>query len=153
MKDDLHHQIWESALRKLSIRPHSQHELKIKLLRDFPHEEEAIGTALDEMVRVHLLNDRQFTEAYVRSLIQKPIGRIKIMVEARQRRLDPLLVDQFLLDFGWDEGESCQRAAAEKERSLQRENDPRKRKQKLMAFLRSRGFTDRTIWKGLSGKD
>jgi SOS response regulatory protein OraA/RecX len=139
-------QIWESALRKLEIRPHSVYELEQKLMGQFSGERGEILKVIEEMKRVNLLNDRQFTEEYVHHLIQKPIGRIKIMVETRRKGLNQDLVDQMLVNENWSEEKSAKKALDEKER-ISREPDERKRKQKLVNFLRNRGFKDAVIYK------
>lgn len=144
----LYDKIWESALRKLEIRLLSRREMEEKLSREFPQERGLILQVLEELTRVQLLNDRRFTEQYLTHLTQKAIGRLKIMVETRRKGLDSDLVEQILLDMGWSEEESAGRALQEKEARLS-EKDPRKRKQKLMRFLQSRGFGDRVIFGGL----
>ncbi|MBU0705756.1 recombination regulator RecX [Patescibacteria group bacterium] len=141
-------QIWESALRKLEIRSHSKAELLRKLSEKFPDDRGTILTALEEMERVQLLNDRRFTEEYVHHLIQKPIGRFKIMMECRKRGLDQDMVEQALLNADWSEEKAIEEAIAEKERVLH-ENDERKRRQKLVNFLKNRGFVDSTIFRKL----
>ncbi|PIZ73627.1 hypothetical protein COY07_01730 [Candidatus Peregrinibacteria bacterium CG_4_10_14_0_2_um_filter_43_11] len=141
--------IWQKALDYLGIRFHSKYELRQKLTRHFPDEEEKILKAIAEMERVELLNDRRFTEQLVNSLIQKPIGRFKLMMEIKKRGLEPELAENMLLNFGWSEEESAKKAIAEKERSL-REPDERKRKRKLMNFLQSRGFESAMIYKVLN---
>ncbi|MBU1935728.1 recombination regulator RecX [Patescibacteria group bacterium] len=142
----IYDQIWESALRKLQVRPLSTFEMEQKLMQKFPKDRGSVLKVIEEMERVQLLNDRRFTEEFVNYLIQKPIGRMKIMVESRKRGLDPDLVDQFLVDANWSEEESAKIALQEKERVLS-EEDPRKRKMKLVNFLRNRGFKDAVIYK------
>lgn len=146
---NLYNKIWEAALRKIQIRPHSVYELERKLMTKFPEDRGTVLKVLEEMERVNLLNDRQFTEQFVSYLIQKPIGRLKIMVEARKRGLDPDLVESLLLDLGWNEEESAKKALAEKDKTLN-EPEARKRKMKLLQFLRNRGFRDRLIYKTLA---
>ena len=98
------------------------------------------------MERVQLLNDRRFTEEFVHYMIQKPIGRFKLMMEAKKRGLGSEAVEQVLLDAGWSELEAAKRAVLEKERVLH-EADERKKKQKLVNFLKNRGFGDSTIYR------
>ena len=139
-------QIWESALKKLETRPQSKAELLRKLLEKFPDEEGLILTVIEEMERVQLLNDRRFTEEYVHHLTQKPIGRLKIMMETRKKGLNDQMVEQALLDAGWNEDESAQQAIDAKSRLLNG-LDERKKRQKLMSFLKNRGFRDSTIFR------
>ena len=138
-------QIWESALRKLEIRIHSRFELKQKLEEKFPAEMDEIVKVLDEMERVQLLNDRRFTEEFIHHLIQKPIGRFKIGMESKRKGLDADYVDQVLENAGWNETEAAKLAMSQKDRVLN-EKDERKRKMKIMNFLRNRGFGDRVIF-------
>jgi len=139
-------QVWESALRKLEIRAHSEKELKQKLITKFPDEEEVILRVIEEMTRVHLISDKRFTEEYVHHIIQKPIGRFKIIMETRKRGLNDDIVEQVLLDAGYNAEESALKAIEQKSRVLN-EDDERKKKQKLVNFLRNRGFRDSTIYK------
>jgi len=141
----LYDQIWESALRKLEIRSHSRFELKQKLTEKFPDERGEILKVLEEMERVQLLNDRRFTEEFIHHIIQKPVGRFKIGMEAKRRGLDADYVDQVLENAGWNETEAAKQALSRKD-SVLNEKDERKRKQKLMNFLRNRGFRDAVIF-------
>ncbi len=144
----IHDQIWEKALHLIQFRMTSRHELQKKLLAKFPEEEGEIGKVLDEMERVMLLGDKRYAEQLAHHLIQKPIGRIKLKIEARKRGIDEDLFQSLLLDAGYDEAVACKQALEEKEGRV-RETDPRKRKFKLMNFLRNRGFTDETIYQVL----
>lgn len=141
-------QIWEAALRKLEIRIHSKAEITRKLAEKFPNERGLILTVIEEMERVHLLNDRLFTEEYVKHLIQKPIGRFKIMMEAKQRGLEASMVEQVLLDVEWSEEEAARQAIEQKSRVLH-ESDERKKRQKLVNFLKNRGFKENIIYRVL----
>ncbi len=111
----------------------------------FPDEERDVLKILDEMERVELLNDKRYTEQLINHLTQRPIGRIKIKMEARKRGLDEDMMQSALQKSGYDEEKACKIALEQKEKTVS-ESDPRKRKQKLMNFLRSRGFTDSVIW-------
>lgn len=141
----IYDQIWAKGLKILEMRVHSKKELATKLLLKFPQEEGLILKVIEEMERVHLMSDERFTEEFVGHLIQKNIGRLKIMNETRQKGLLSNAVEQALLDQNWSEEEAGERAIQEKERSLG-DMEERKKKQKLMSFLKSRGFTDRVIY-------
>ncbi len=144
----IHDQIWESALRLIQFRMTSRFELQKKLEAKFPNEEDEISKVLDEMVRVMLLDDKRYTEQLVHHLMQKPIGRMKLKIEARKRGIDEDLFQSLLQDAGYDEMVFAKQALEEKEGQVT-ETDPRKRKFKLMNFLRNRGFTDETIYQVL----
>jgi regulatory protein len=141
-------QIWEAALKKIEIRPHSKAELTQKLSEKFPHERGTILDVIEEMERVHLISDRQFAEQYISHLTRKAIGRFKIMMECRRKGLTDNMCEQVLQEIDWSEDESIKRAIEEKSRSLSG-LDERKKRQKLMNFLRNRGFSDRVIFQHL----
>lgn len=140
--------IWEKALALLDLRAHSRKELKQKLLQRFSESQEMIEGVLDELQRLELINDSRFAEMLVSHLIQKPIGRMKIMAEAHHKGLSRESVEHELLNLEWSEIDSCRRALESKEARIT-EADPRRRKMKLFQFLRSRGFTDPVIYKVL----
>jgi len=141
-----YNKIWEIALKKISIRPMSKFEISKKLEEKFTDEEELIKKVIQEMERVFLLNDKQFTEKYINHLTQKNIGRIKIMIETRKKGLSTDMVEEELMNIKWNEEESCQKAFNQKDKLI-KEDDKRKRKQKLTNFLLSRGFTNSVIYK------
>lgn len=123
----------------------SRAELYKKLALKYSGEDGLIIQVLDEMERVMLLSDKRYTEQLISHLTQRPIGRLKILLESRKRGLDEELTESILLNSGYNEEEACQKAADEKNKNLH-ETDPRKRKQKLMNFLRNRGFMDAVIY-------
>lgn len=144
----IYDQIWTSALNTLNARMVSSFELKRKLRIKFPDEEADIERVIDEMLQLQLLNDKKYTNQLVNHLIQRPIGRMKILNEARKRGLSAEEVEAALQDLGYDE-ESMVKEALESKQKLLKEEDPRKRKQKLMNFLRNRGFRDALIYSAL----
>jgi len=144
--ESVYNKIWGVALKKIAGRVMGSFELRQKLAEKFPEDEETILKVIEELERVLLLNDRRYAEEFVHHLIQKPIGRIKIMVETRRKGISEEEVDRILANYGWSEEKSAKKALKEKERLL-REDDPRKRKFKLMNFLKSRGFKDETIYR------
>lgn len=144
--------IWEKALALLDLRAHSRKELKQKLLQRFSESQEMIEGVLDELQRLELINDSRYAEMLVSHLIQKPIGRMKIMAEAHHKGLSRESVEHELLNLEWDELESCKKALASKDARIN-EADPRRRKMKLVNFLKGRGFTDQIIRKSLAGQE
>ena len=74
----------------------SRSELQRKLKTKYPDEEGYILKILDEMERVELLNDKRYTEQLINHLTQRPIGRMKIMMEFRKRGLDEELMEELI---------------------------------------------------------
>lgn len=145
----LRDKIWESAIRSLKSRSTSRFDLRRKLLQKYPGSDTEVDLVLNEMERVELINDKRYTEQYVHHLIQRPVGRMKIQNEARKKGLDLDLVERTLLNLGYDEEQMVRDAAAQKIKTLH-EPDKRKRRQKMMNFLRNRGFRDALIYSCLS---
>lgn len=141
--------IWSAALQAIKVRPHSEADLRKKLAEKFPDETSIISDTISEMKSLQLISDRRYSEQLIRHLTLKPIGRYKIMNECRKRGLDEDLVQTTLMEANYNEEEMAQTAFELKNKVL-REEDPRKRKQKIMHFLRGRGFTDTVIYKTLS---
>ncbi len=137
--------IWKSSLNALQRRQMSRSDLMRKLKMKYPDEEGDIIKILDEMERVELLNDKRYTEQLINHLIQRPIGRFKIIIETKKRGLDQDLVQSMLISSDYDEEKMCKKAFEEKNKFL-KESDPRKRKQKMMNFLRNRGFANNVIY-------
>lgn len=147
--------IWAMALKLLSARMTSRAELLKKLTQRFPNEPDGVASALAEMERVELINDKRYAEQLIHHLLTRPIGRMKIMAETKRRGLPAEMIEGLLLEQGYDEEKEAQKALGGKA-ILLTETDVRKRKQKLMNYLRGRGFTDRVIFhalKGLSEED
>lgn len=120
-------------------------ELKKKLNTLFPEEEGQVLKVLSEMERVELINDKRYAQQLVHHLTLRPIGRLKIMMEARKRGMDKDLMESILMESDYNEEENAKKALEQKEATVH-EEDPRKRKFKLMNFLRNRGFTDSVIY-------
>lgn len=135
--------IWGSALNIIKARMVSRSDLRKKLLFKYPEEEGYIIQTLDEMERVMLIDDKRYTEQLINHLIQKNVGRLKIKMEVRKRGLSEDAAETALMNSEYDEEKWCKRAMEGKTVS---DTDPRKRKQKLMNFLRGRGFTDAVIY-------
>ncbi len=141
----MHDKIWESALKSIQVRQMSRSDLKRKLITKFADETAEIDLVLDEMERVQLLNDKRYAEQLINHLTQRPIGRLKLMNEARKRGLDSDMVQGLLVDLDYNEESMAKQAFEVKEKTIS-EDDPRKRKQKLMMFMRGRGFTNAVIY-------
>lgn len=138
--------IWAQALKIISVRPHSAFMLKEKLSKEFPEESFIINQALDEMKNLQLISDRRYTELLIQHLTHRPIGRQKLKNEAHKRGIDSDLLAEVLMNTGYNEEKMAQQAFDQKSKILN-ESDPRKKKQKIMNFLKNRGFTNSVIYK------
>ena len=91
------------AYRLLGRREYSVHELEQRLQQKWP----ALGAAslaglLEALVTENLLSDERFTQAFVRSGVQRSQGPLKIRAGLRARGIADALIGQQLDDAGTD---------------------------------------------------
>lgn len=145
---------WRQALRLLQRRMHSRRELGIKL-RQRGYSRMVVDAVLQEAERLNLVDDAAFAEAYREELQRKGLGEMRVRV-ALQRRGVGRPVAEVERDPAASslarssERERAEVALARKRTALSRETDPRKRREKLMRFLLSRGFALNLVQEVLS---
>lgn len=140
----------ESAMRLLSRRDHSEHELSQKLsLKGFDHA--AIQTALSYCHQYGYLDDLRYALSVVRQGINKNHGERKIRQLLQQNRVDEPLINRALaeLDPDWFE---LAKQLAEKKFNQQTKLEPKERA-KRVRFLQSRGFSFEQISYALSSEN
>ncbi len=80
-------QAFESAMRMLSLRAHSEFELKVKLKLKFP--DEAVYAAIEKLRGLNLLNDEKFAFMYAEELYRrKNFAPKRILIELKNRGID-----------------------------------------------------------------
>lgn len=135
------------ALDYLAHKPRTEAEVHRKLQqKDYP-------PSVIERVVAYLrdrgyLNDAEYTEEYVRRRFSvKGYGPVRIEQELRKRGVDRTLVEATVEDFFAEADPlAAARAHAEKGWSrIGREDDPRKRRDKLYRYLTRRGYTYDTV--------
>src|SRR5919197_1354126 len=86
----------ENALRLLSFRARSREELRRRLERK-GYESVVIDDVLAELISSQLLDDTQFTRAWVEARTTgRPMGRQRIAWELRQKGVDPETIGEAL---------------------------------------------------------
>ncbi len=135
----------ETAFRILSIRSHSEYELKVKLQKK-EYSSEAIKDTLEFLRKNDYLNDRVFAERYLEINIKKK-GIFKIRRELESKKIFPAIISEIFRNSGLAENEA---ETAEilihkklKESRFSLMND-QKKKEALFRFLASRGFSRET---------
>ncbi|NOQ89833.1 MAG: hypothetical protein GQ549_02695 [Gammaproteobacteria bacterium] len=126
------------AVRLLSRREHSAEELRQKLVkREFEADE--IANALLELKQGDWQSDERYAEAYIRSRQLKGFGPVRIASELRERGVDELIVDHYLLaddDVWW------QTIVHEYQKKYHGSRfEDYQEKAKRMRFLQYRGFS------------
>ena len=134
-----------AAFTMLVRRIHSEKEVREKLRKKkFPHE--TIEQVIARLYEMNLLNDAHFAGALVRDKLKRtPIGKSALKSKLLQKGIAKETIDDVLGETDLNSEELCMKAAKKKLKTLGKEPDARKRKQKLSQFLVRRGFDWETI--------
>lgn len=89
-------ELLERGIKLLSMREHSQTELRRKLASKgaLP---ELVDEVIDELLELGYLSDERFCEAYVRSRAQRGFGPAKIRAELHTKGVSQTLIAEYLL--------------------------------------------------------
>lgn len=134
------------AMNFLAARSLSELELLAKLRRAGYSDEEC-DQAIDECRKRHYLNDEQLTADCVDLLHQRNLGSRQIRLKLLRRGLDGEKIAELIDSSPDEELDAARRAMESKLRMLSRENDPRKKREKLFRFMAARGFSPSLIFK------
>lgn len=134
-----------AAFNMLARRIHSEKEIRDKLRKKkFPAD--AIERVVSRLYEMKYLNDAEFAGALVRDKLKgAPIGKSALKSKLFQKGVPKETIETVLRETDLHADELCLKAAEKKLKSLQRETDKQKRKQKLSQFLMRRGFDWETI--------
>ena len=134
--------VYEAAMRLLSMREHGRFELKDKLLRK-SYDSSQIDDVLQQLINDNLLSDLRYTESYIRSYAARGHGPIKIRMALRSKRIDSDLIDQVFLQCDQDWFENLRLVWQRKYQGMGKVN--KKDEQKQFRFLQQRGFSSEHI--------
>lgn len=140
-KNKLYH-IKQRALRLLGRRQHSISELKRKLWNK-DYEQKLIDEVIEDLVKNGYLNDTDFIRAFVADKSKtKKWSTNKIKSELIKRGLTPKQIDEILNEQPKEtENENALKLAQKKYMLLlKRNSEPKDLRNKLSAFLFSKGF-------------
>lgn len=147
--------IKQRAVRYLARRLHSYNELKIKL-KQKGYENHLIEEVLNDLLSKNYLNDYEYASQYADENIRnKSWGKNKLKAELFKKGVAAPVINKVIeekLSSGEEETEAAAELAAKKLRILSSRNlEPRKLKEKLIAFLLSRGYTYQVANRTVSG--
>ncbi|HPN84672.1 MAG TPA: RecX family transcriptional regulator [Victivallales bacterium] len=136
--------IMKKAASLLCRRMHSAHELRNKLIKKFSPE--AVNMAINELIRLDYLNDARFASAFAAELQKKGLGRIMVINRMMKRGLPLSLCEETVPQEPKEtEIEHANEFLRTRRKSLERVV-PQNRKDKLFRMLKSRGFSNETIF-------
>lgn len=128
------------ALRYLSTREHSQHELAIKLVRHAQSGDD-IEALLDELVAAGWLSDARFSESLVRRRSAR-MGNSRILHELRTHGIEGDALQEIKENLAQDE---TARAIEVWRKKFGHPPSDAKERAKQMRFLQQRGFSHGAI--------
>jgi regulatory protein len=135
-----------TAARILTHRDHSKYELKQKLQkRGFTSE--VIDTVITECERLNYIDDNRTAHVYISQLKRKCFGKRHIRLALKKKRLSGAVIEKILLE-NYTEAEEHKNAGKlleKKRKTFHREEDSKKRRDKIYRFLYSRGFNKDVI--------
>jgi regulatory protein len=141
-----HQKAMNTAVRILTNRDHSKHELKHKLQqRGFASE--IVDTVLAECERLDYINDPRTALQYILQLKRKGFGKRYIRMALKKKRLSGAVVQNLLLENypEADERENAGKLLEKKKETLKPEADLKKNRAKMYRFLSARGFSKDVI--------
>ncbi|MDO3386596.1 regulatory protein RecX [Gilvimarinus sp. SDUM040013] len=149
-------QVRNSALASLTRREHGVAELKTKLTAKFGDVALA-EDAVEWLQELGYLDDKRFTEAFVRSSVARGRGPIRITQELRQKGVDATLVEQAIAELDVDWREQARDVLERKFRqpvadvSADKKADM-KEKARRVRYLQYRGFFPEDIFALVNGE-
>jgi len=141
-----HQHAMNAAVRILTHRDHSKYELKQKL-RQRGFTSEVIHTVILECERLNYIDDRRTARVYISQLKRKRFGIRHIRMALKKKRLYGAAGENILLEnyTKIEERENADELLEKKMKTFDREEDLKKRRDKIYRFLYSRGFNRDTI--------
>ena len=133
---------YRSAVRIISARAKSAEELR-RSLQQKGNDPDAIRYAIDRLIELGILNDREYAGMKARSIIRsKPAGRRFIEAKLRQKGIEGSIIRETLDEEleGIDPKADALALARKMHRSLASIDDPEVRKRRLIGRLARRGF-------------
>lgn len=130
-----------TAARILTHRDHFKIELKQKLQkRGFTSK--VIDTVITECERLNYIDDIRTAHVYISQLKRKCFGKRHIRLSLKKKRLSGAVIEKILLE-NYTEAEEYEKAGKlleKKMKTFNREEDSKRRRNKIYRFLYSRGF-------------
>ncbi|MGP0566504.1 regulatory protein RecX [Nitrospina sp. 32_T5] len=145
--DDALKQARNRALRYLTYRDRTEHEMRTYLLgKDF--DTSTVDLVVDYLKRLGYLDDTRFALQWGRYRIEtKRFGRFRLQQDLRLKGLADSIVGETLRQlYGEVDEKELAREAAESKLVKWKNLDKQKQRQRLAGFLQRKGFTSETVF-------
>jgi regulatory protein len=139
MKNENNYQhIYSQSVRYLSHREHSTLELKQKLLLKTDLID-TVNLVIEELIEINYLNDRRFSEVYVRSKVNRGFGPSRIAYALKSKGISSEMATEAIQQSDIDWYALAIKVASKK--CTSRKIKHIKERTKIQAFMQYRGFT------------
>ncbi len=131
------------ALDYLAHKPRTETEVRRKLQQK-DYAPSVVHAVIDQLMERGYLDDESYAFEYVqRRFSHKGYGPVRLQAELKRRGIDRTLAEQAIeaLFETEDQLAAARQKAEARWPRIAREDDPRKRRDKLYRYLRRRGFT------------
>ena len=144
--NDPYRKALNTALRILTRRDHSKHELSQKL-KARGYAGEVIDEVISECERFDYINDERTAQVFIRQLQRKGYGRIRIRFKLNSKGFRGKHIQAFISETisDVDECQCAEKTIRKHARRFDREKDILKKKDKIYRFLYGRGFSKAVI--------
>jgi len=141
LEEDALRQAKDQAMRFLSRRPHSRFEL-IRKMREKGFRTVIIQRALNELEKVDLVNDLDFTRVFILNELRlRPVSRYFLAQKLHQRGIRKELYEPLLDELLSEEQEmEMARVLVDKFLRTHSREKGQKLREKLLRFLQAKGF-------------
>ena len=138
-----------TAYRLLKIRNRSQQEIRDKLTqKDFP--KEIVEETISYLESIDLIDDNLFAKGFIRSRLNKPFGKRRIVLELKQKGVAPDIIENEFLLIADEINETDAAITLAKKRATKYSGiDKIKKQQRLFAYLIRRGFSGESAQKAI----
>lgn len=141
MKNPSYQILMEYALRALSRRAHTIHEMREKLKKRPHHAKELEDQVVDRLIELNLLNDEAYIKRYIESATTLRLqGHFKVKQKLFIKGIPFEMTQQIWKEMKIPELEVAKKALKKVEKRFQKE-PAAKRFNKRARFLASRGFS------------
>jgi regulatory protein len=146
IKNEAYRKALNTALRILTRRDHSKHEL-IQKLEARGYAAEIIDDVISQCEQLDYINDERTAQVFIRQLHRKGYGMKRIAFELNLKGLHGKLFQEMVsqsISLS-DERRGADKIYQKNIRRFEREKDASKRKDKIYRFLYGRGFSKGVI--------
>jgi regulatory protein len=136
----------DTAVRVLTRRDHTRLEIEQKL-KQRGYDSEVIRAVVVECERLNYIDDERTAKVYIFQLARRGFGFRRIRLELLKKGLRGDRFEQIVKEsrLEIDEREIASSVLQKKMKSFEREEDSKKRRDKIYRFLYSRGFSQSII--------